>query len=124
MSKRVVGQNNSIAAVIGDQDTVTGFLLTGIGEKNLKQETNYFVVNHETKEDDIQKAFKRFLSQKNIAVILVTQQIAEKYLRTLITNHDSIIPTILEIPSKDAPYDPRKDAIIINANRQLYGTDV
>ncbi len=38
------GEGTSIIAVIGDEDTVTGFLLTGIGERNLKGETNFIVV--------------------------------------------------------------------------------
>ena len=46
MSKKAVrkGEGTSIIAVIGDEDTVTGFLLTGIGERNIKGETNFLVV--------------------------------------------------------------------------------
>jgi vacuolar-type H+-ATPase subunit F/Vma7 len=38
--------------------------------------------------------------------------VAEKYLRHLIQAHESIIPTILEIPSKETSYDPKKDPIM------------
>lgn len=34
-----------LVSVIGDEDTVTGMLLTGIGERNAKGETNFFKVN-------------------------------------------------------------------------------
>jgi len=34
-----------------------------------------------------------------------------------------VIPTILEIPSKDFPYDPEKDSVLISAARKLYGAD-
>lgn len=34
--------------VIGDKDTVTGFLLAGIGEKDNKGNSNYLVVEEET----------------------------------------------------------------------------
>lgn len=29
-------EGNKLVAVVGDEDTVTGFLLTGIGERNVK----------------------------------------------------------------------------------------
>ena len=47
MSKKVVkkGEGTSIISVIGDEDTVTGFLLTGIGERNIKGETNFLIVD-------------------------------------------------------------------------------
>lgn len=38
-------EGTSLIAVIGDEDTVTGFLLTGIGERNNKGETNYLIVD-------------------------------------------------------------------------------
>jgi len=46
MSKKVFkkGEGTSIISIIGDEDTVTGFLLTGIGERNIKGETNFLVV--------------------------------------------------------------------------------
>jgi V-type H+-transporting ATPase subunit F len=49
------------------------------------------------------------------------KKIAEQYLRPLINTYQGIIPTILEIPSKDHPYDPKKDTIIQKAAKQLYG---
>jgi vacuolar-type H+-ATPase subunit F/Vma7 len=33
-----------LVAVMGDEATVTGFLLTGIGERNRKGEANYMIV--------------------------------------------------------------------------------
>ena len=41
----------------------------------------------------------------------------------MINEYDQIIPTILEIPSKDHPYELKKDAITIKAAKLLYGTD-
>lgn len=34
-----------------------------------------------------------------------------------------MIPTVLEIPSKDFPYDPEKDSVLISAAKKLYGSD-
>jgi ATP synthase (F/14-kDa) subunit. len=47
MSKKIIrkGEGTSVIAIIGDEDTVTGFLLTGIGERNIKGETNFLVVD-------------------------------------------------------------------------------
>ena len=39
------GEATMIVSVIGDEDTVTGMLLTGIGERNTKGETNFFKVD-------------------------------------------------------------------------------
>ena len=34
-----------LVGIIGDEDTVTGMLLTGIGERNTKGETNFFIID-------------------------------------------------------------------------------
>ena len=43
-------------------------------------------------------------------------------IRYLINEHDALIPTILEIPNKDHPYDPAKDSIMQKINK-LLGAD-
>ncbi len=45
-------------------------------------------------------------------------------IRNLINEHDAVIPTILEIPSKDFAYDPEKDTILTRAARILFGNEV
>jgi vacuolar-type H+-ATPase subunit F/Vma7 len=37
-----------LVGVIGDEATVTGFLLTGIGERNKKGDANFFIVTKDT----------------------------------------------------------------------------
>ena len=34
-----------------------------------------------------------------------------------------LLPAILEIPSKDAPYDPTKDSMLVYAATRLYGAE-
>jgi len=34
-----------LIGIIGDDDTLTGMLLTGIGERNTKGETNFFIID-------------------------------------------------------------------------------
>jgi V-type H+-transporting ATPase subunit F len=81
------------------------------------------VVDENTKQEEVEEAFKRFTESGNISVLLINQKIAENHLRPLINTYTGIIPTILEIPSKDYPYDLKKDPITTKAVKLLYGTD-
>jgi vacuolar-type H+-ATPase subunit F/Vma7 len=36
---------NLLISIIGDEASVTGFLLTGLGERNRKGEKNFFIVD-------------------------------------------------------------------------------
>mmetsp|Transcript_8587 Transcript_8587/g.9751 ORF Transcript_8587/g.9751 Transcript_8587/m.9751 type:complete len:132 (-) Transcript_8587:25-420(-) len=108
--------------VIGDEPTVTGFLLSGIGERHAKFGTNFLIVDKDTTKAAIEEKFRALLKREDIGIILINQSVA-KDIRELITAHEEVIPTILEIPSKDIPYDPEEDAILILAARQLYGSD-
>mmetsp|Transcript_59412 Transcript_59412/g.67598 ORF Transcript_59412/g.67598 Transcript_59412/m.67598 type:complete len:131 (-) Transcript_59412:169-561(-) len=118
-----INENATLIAIIADEDTVTGFLLAGIGERNNKGEVNFLIVDAKTPKKLIEDTFRKFTSRGDIAMILITQTIAEKDLRHLINEHHDIIPSILEIPSKDTPYDPSKDPIVSAAKRYLLGSD-
>lgn len=48
----------------------------------------------------------------------VCLQIAEE-IRHLLNAYDKTIPTVLEIPSKDSPYDPAKDYIMKRVGMML-----
>ena len=116
-------ENRNLISIIADEDTVTGLLLTGIGERNHKGETNFFIVDEQTPQSAIEESFNRFLTRPEMAIILVSQKIADREIRHLISQHNEVIPTILEIPSKDMPYNPEKDSILQRAARQLFGSD-
>jgi V-type H+-transporting ATPase subunit F len=45
-------------------------------------------------------------------------------LREKISSRDEIYPVILEIPSKEKPYDPVKDVVMQRAHRLLYGSEM
>jgi len=47
-----------LMAVIGDEDTCTGFLLGGIGEINKKRQPNFMVVEKDTPTADIEEQLK------------------------------------------------------------------
>jgi len=109
-------------AIIGDEDTVTVFLLAGIGNRSQDGKTNFFVVDEEkTTRGEIEAAFKDFTSRKGITVILVTQVIANNDIRHLLNDYTQTIPAVLEIPSKDFPYDEGKDPIMQRVLRLMGG---
>eukprot|EP00694_Reclinomonas_americana_P003544 EC790279.1.p2 GENE.EC790279.1~~EC790279.1.p2 ORF type:complete len:123 (+),score=51.69 EC790279.1:1-369(+) len=111
MARRIrVGEENLIG-IIGDEDTCTGFLLAGAGNVDARRKRNFFVVERDTPVGDIEEAFKDLTTRPDIAVVVVSQHVAET-IRYLITEYDALIPTVLEIPSKEAPYDPNKDSIM------------
>ena len=103
-----------LIAVIGDEDTCVGFLLGGIGELNKSRQTNFMVVEKSTPACEIEETFKNFLKRDDIDIILINQNIAEM-IRYVIDAHVKPVPSVLEIPSKDHPYDPNKDSILRRA---------
>ena len=89
----------------------------------------------------IENAFETFTERKDIAILLINQhvrsfslaqrsvvhmsqsatpaQIAEK-IRPMVDRYQSAFPALLEIPSKDHPYDPSKDSVLKRVQK-LYG---
>ncbi|EDO49363.1 predicted protein [Nematostella vectensis] len=108
------GAKGRLIAVIGDEDTCTGFLLGGIGEVNAKRQKNFLVVHKDTSVSEIEKAFEQFINRADIAILLINQNIAEE-IRHVIDAYEKAIPAVLEIPSKEQPYDPSKDSILRRA---------
>ncbi|RWS24002.1 protein YIPF5-like protein [Leptotrombidium deliense] len=105
-----------LLAVIGDEDTCVGFLLGGIGEINRTKtpQLNFMVVDKNTVTSEIEETFKGFLKRDDIDIILINQNVAE-LIRHAIDSHVEAVPAVLEIPSKDQPYDPQKDSILRRA---------
>merc|ERR1712173_330266 len=58
--------------------------------------------------------FNELTSRKDIAMVFITQTCAEQIRQAVdaYAGSGQVVPTILEIPSKDQPYDPRKDSVI------------
>jgi len=74
----------------------------------------------ETPAGRIEAAFREFTTRPDIAVVLVTQPVAEE-IRPAIAAHTAAMPAILEIPSKDTPYQPEKDAVLARVRHLLGG---
>ncbi len=102
--KKFLNQTELKVAVIGDEETVAGLCLAGVGR-------NFLVVDSNTKRSEIEEAFVNFM-RRDIAIVVLNQHIAED-IRGLIKEYSNqVIPTVLEIPSKDHPYDAKKDALL------------
>lgn len=76
--------------------------------------TNIFILFIDTAVSEIEDCFKRFLKRDDIDIILINQNYAE-LIRHVIDAHTSPVPAVLEIPSKDHPYDASKDSILRRA---------
>ncbi|KAF8489578.1 vacuolar ATP synthase [Gautieria morchelliformis] len=103
--------NRSLIAVIGDEDSITGLLLAGIGHINEQQRKNFLVVDSKTQVSTIESVFQEFVERRDIAILLINQHIAEK-IRPTVDKYQQAFPALLEIPSKDHPYDPSKDSVL------------
>ena len=111
-----------LVSAIGDSSTITGLLLTGMGERNHKGVSNFMIVERDTTDEDIEKCLRGFIARNDIGIILISQGAAER-VRNVIVEHEETIPTILEIPGDESAYDPEKDTIVSRAAAMLWGLD-
>ena len=111
-----------LVSAIGDRTTITGLLLTGMGERNMKNQTNFLIVDKDTDDETIETNLRSFLERTDIGIVLISQNVAER-VRNIIVEHNKVLPTILEIPSKDTPYEADKDTIVKRAAAILWGSD-
>lgn len=81
-----------------------GFLEGGIGDAIRK---NYLTnkISHQTMID-------KFINEKDISIILITNSIAEM-IRPTLDKYNRILPYVIEIPSRDQSYTD-KDSMMIN----------
>jgi len=112
--KKFFNQADMKIGLIGDEDTVTGMVLAGIGHIDGQGKKNFLIVDSKTHQKDIEEKFHELTTRKDICMILITQGCADeiRYAVDAYTGSGQVIPTVLEIPSKEQPYDPRKDAIM------------
>lgn len=118
--KFIKNDNNLLMSIIGDEETVTGFLLAGIGERS-ESSKNFFIITKEERYQ-IEEMFHSLVNRGDIGIILICQHIAD-IIRDTIEKHVDIVPTVLEIPSKNVPYQVEKDSLMQRALIQLYGSN-
>eukprot|EP00088_Acartia_fossae_P060774 TRINITY_DN72865_c0_g1_i1.p1 TRINITY_DN72865_c0_g1~~TRINITY_DN72865_c0_g1_i1.p1 ORF type:complete len:122 (-),score=18.47 TRINITY_DN72865_c0_g1_i1:291-656(-) len=111
MAAEAAYKGRQLIAVIGDEDTVTGMLLAGVGHVDKKQKKNFLLVDNKTTVGQIEEAFLEFTTRTDIAVLMINQHVASD-IRPIIEAYDQAFPALLEIPSKDHPYDPKQDSML------------
>ena len=112
--------SGSLVAMIADEDTVTGFLLAGAGHLDLRRKSNFLIVDKATTLKEIEAAFKEFTTREDVAIVLISQYVADM-IRFAVDTYNSPVPAVLEMPSKNHPYDPSKDSILSRARFMLTG---
>ena len=71
----------------------------------------------------IEAKFAELTTRPDIGVILINQAVAE-HIRPVVDAHEAAIPAVLEIPSKEAPYDASKDSILRRAQGMFSTSDL
>eukprot|EP00696_Hemimastix_kukwesjijk_P014055 gnl/Hemi2/27967_TR9234_c0_g1_i2.p2 gnl/Hemi2/27967_TR9234_c0_g1~~gnl/Hemi2/27967_TR9234_c0_g1_i2.p2 ORF type:complete len:127 (-),score=58.01 gnl/Hemi2/27967_TR9234_c0_g1_i2:94-474(-) len=110
--------SGGLVAIIGDEDTCTGFLLAGIGHTDVDRQKNFMIVDAHTNPASVAEAFVRFTSREDVGILLINQQVAD-LIRGQLDKFTNPLPAILEIPSKDKPYDRTKDSIMTRITRMF-----
>ena len=65
----------------------------------------------ETTTEAVEEAFKDLSTRRDVAILLINQHVAE-LIRHVVDQYQQIMPALMEIPSKDHPYDADKDSIL------------
>ncbi|GBE78091.1 vacuolar ATP synthase [Sparassis latifolia] len=112
-------KNRNLLAVMGDEDTVTGLLLAGIGHVSEDHKRNFLTVDSKTRPEELERSFKEFTERQDIAILLINQHVADR-IRPMVDKYEQAFPALLEIPSKDHPYDPSKDSVLKRVQK-LFG---
>lgn len=109
-----------LVAVIGDEDTVTGFLLAGVGDIDPRKNrgANFFIVGKATPLGEIENALRTMMGRPDIGIIVICQPVAND-VRHVIAEHTAALPCILEVPGKGPDFDPSKDVVLQKLNRAL-----
>merc|ERR1712216_58153 len=111
-------KEGALVAMIADEDTVTGFLLAGVGDIDGGGGSNFTLVEPGTSQGKVEEAFKNYTKRTDIAVILINQWVAND-IRHVLNDYNQIVPTVVEIPSKDKPYDPDSDSMYMRILRLM-----
>jgi V/A-type H+-transporting ATPase subunit F len=88
-------------AAIGEEDTIIGLRLAGIGDAFIASEVS-----------EIKAAIEKVLQNPDIGLLIITERLAEK-VRNIINEimERRTIPTIIEIPDRQGPIEREVDPI-------------
>lgn len=60
-----------LVAIIADESTVTGFLLTGIGQRGKDGQQNFMICNKDTTDQQLEETFGAMLARDDIGIVLI-----------------------------------------------------
>ena len=69
--KNLFPSTAQLMAVIADESTVTGFLLTGMGQRDKDGKANYMIVSKDTPDQELEKYLLELLAKKNIGIVFI-----------------------------------------------------
>ena len=98
---------------------MTGFLLAGVGHRTAAS-SNFLTVKPDTPPALVESTFRALTQREDVGIILINQHVANE-MRHVLRDYTQTIPTVLEIPSKEHPYDPEQDQIMQRVNMFLGG---
>eukprot|EP00442_Polarella_glacialis_P016419 CAMPEP_0115087084 /NCGR_PEP_ID=MMETSP0227-20121206/23021_1 /TAXON_ID=89957 /ORGANISM="Polarella glacialis, Strain CCMP 1383" /LENGTH=91 /DNA_ID=CAMNT_0002476767 /DNA_START=76 /DNA_END=348 /DNA_ORIENTATION=+ len=78
VKSKFITQVDMKVGLIGDEDTVTGMVLAGIGHVDGQGKKNFMIVDSKVHRKDIEDKFQELTERKDIAMILITQGCAEE----------------------------------------------
>lgn len=76
------------------------------------------VVKPDTSLQLVEDFFRKITSRTDVGIVLINQHVAND-IRHAIRDYNKMVPTVLEIPSKDQPYDPDQDSVMKRVNMVL-----
>lgn len=82
--------------------------------------SNFLIVNQDTQQKVVEETFQDLSTRDDVGIILINQHVANT-IRHVLKDYTATIPTVLEIPSKEHPYDPEQDYIMQRVNMYLGG---
>lgn len=81
--------------IIGDEDTLNGFMIAGVPcGPNLVQ------VSPNTHEDDLKSIFQRLTQRNDLSIILVSDFVCQKIKEEIEGHNSKKMPFVFEIPSR------------------------
>lgn len=72
MAQRPVRKGTLLVAAIGDASTITGLLLTGMGERNERGQQNFLIVERNTTDEEIDQTLRTFLGRNDVGIVLIS----------------------------------------------------
>merc|ERR1712059_137269 len=98
--KKFIGATDLKIGLIGDEETVTGMVLAGMGHVDGQGRKNFMIVTDKTHPSETAQFFRDLTERKDVAMILVTQRCAEDIQPAMAEYSETgqVVPTVLGIP--------------------------